>query len=239
MNNKNGLYVTNYKLFLACHILFIFTLCLNDCQASCISKEIHLEDSKEIIFEGRSDTQISIATIGVSINNSKVIIRDHHDLKAANSFLFKIIAVCDPSKDAMNMFPYHVPTVGLTLICPQNNGLTVKFLVLNSKHTNRYIYHAKVVFNEYAIDKDSNSTASLSLPQKFGLLSAAVWKRIKPSSSFLYLANKIKNLKEASILDDFSISNISHFLHHTNVKYITTCEKTNSSSDKIKPENRK
>jgi hypothetical protein len=239
MNNKNGLYVTNYKLFLACHILFIFTLCLNDCQASCISKEIHLEDSKEITFEGRSDTQISIATIGVSINNSKVIIRNYHDLKVANSFLFKIIAVCNPSKDAMNMFPYHIPAVEPTLICPQNNGLAVKFLVLNSKHTNRYTYHAKVVFNELVINKDSNLASSLSLPQKIGLFSAVVWKRIKSGSSFLYLANKIKNLKKLSILGDFSITNISHFFHHANIKHITTCEKPNSLSNKIQPENRK
>lgn len=231
MNKKNGLYVTNYKPFF---LLFIFTLCLSDCHASCISKQLYLDDNKKITFEGRSDTQISISTIGVSINNSKVIKRDHNDLKAVNSFLFKIIAICNPSKDAMNMFPYHIPAVGPTLICPQGNDLTVKFLILNSKHPNKYTYLAKVFFNEKAIDKNKKLVTSLSLSQKISLLGSTIWKRIKSSVGFLYLTNKIKNLKELLILDYFSISNIFHFLHHTNVKHITTCEKPSPSSNNIK-----
>jgi len=234
MSEKNGLGIVNCKLLLAYHMLLIFTLWLSDCQALCISKEIYLEDNQEISFEGRPDIQISIATIGISINNSKVIIRDHQRLKVADSFLFKIIAVCNPSKDAMNMFPCHPHTIGPTLICPQGDGVTAKFLILNSKHSNKHVYHAKVVFNEHAIDKNSNLTASLSLSQKIGLFNTVIWRRIKSSSIFLYLDNIIKKLKELSILYDFSISNISHFLHHTSIKHVTTCEKPSPPSNNTK-----
>lgn len=221
MNKKMDCMWPSTNCFFVCYILVIAALWSNDCFASCVTKSIQLKDGKETKFVGLADTQISIATVGISANNSKKIVRNRRDLRVDGSFLFKIVAVCNPSKDAMNMFPQHFPAIGPILVCPKGDGLIVKFLVLNSRHHNsdnsdRYVYHANVSFNQEAIAKiDGFKTDHLSLI-----------KKIQSSFIYLYLANKISQIKNLSILDDLSILNISHFLHHTNVKQMTGCEKS-------------